>query len=405
MSARRIVLVVTDFPSPSETFILRKAVGLIGAGVDVHVACTRSRASDLNRLPAEERKALAGRVAAAWPRRPRALALACLPLAAGGCLLRNPAGTIRYLRRSWKERDWRSVSDLYRDAAIVRLAPSVIHFEFAALAAERPTIARHLGCRMTTSLRGYDMAHTGLDAPDHYAEVWSAVDAVHVLGDHLRRLAARRGLPASKPVYSIPPALSVTGPGHGDRATEGSAPVRLLSVGRAHWTKGYEYALLAARELARRGIDFRYRIVGGGPEIEALHLARHQLDLQDRLEILGMLRPDEVVEELAATDIFVHASVTEGFGNSVLEAQAMGVPVVTSDAGGLRENVEAGCTGIVVPRRDPGALADAIEALAGDPGKRRAMGRQGRERAASRFALDDQIAAFDAMYSEVLAAS
>jgi colanic acid/amylovoran biosynthesis glycosyltransferase len=94
--------------------------------------------------------------------------------------------------------------------------------------------------------------------------------------------------------------------------------------------------------------------------------------------------------------------VSEGFCNAVLEAQAMGLPVVCTDADGLPENVEDGVTGLVAPRRNPKALSDALAALAADPDRRARMGSAGRARVASRFRLEEQIDAFSRLYESVL---
>ena len=74
-----------------------------------------------------------------------------------------------------------------------------------------------------------------------------------------------------------------------------------------------------------------------------------------------------VLGELRAADVLLHPAVSEGFGNAVMEAQAVEVPVVCTDADGLRENVVDGVTGLVVPRRDASALAAALERLAARP--------------------------------------
>jgi hypothetical protein len=94
--------------------------------------------------------------------------------------------------------------------------------------------------------------------------------------------------------------------------------------------------------------------------------------------------------------------VTEAFGVAVAEGQAMGLPVVCSDAGGLPENVADGVTGFVVPRRDPFALADGIARLAADPHLRRAMGLAARQRAESALSLARQLDCFEALYRQVL---
>jgi glycosyltransferase involved in cell wall biosynthesis len=94
--------------------------------------------------------------------------------------------------------------------------------------------------------------------------------------------------------------------------------------------------------------------------------------------------------------------VSEGFGNAVIEAQAMRLPVVCTDADGLAENVVHGETGIVVHRREPRQLSDALARLAVEPDLRQRMGAAGRARALSRFRIADQIAAFSALYERVV---
>jgi colanic acid/amylovoran biosynthesis glycosyltransferase len=101
--------------------------------------------------------------------------------------------------------------------------------------------------------------------------------------------------------------------------------------------------------------------------------------------------------------VVLHSAVSEGFGNVVVEAQAHGVPVVCTDAGGLPENVEHEVTGIVVPRRDPTAMADAVARLAADGDLRAAMGSAGRARVEVRFRLEDQLDAWERFYDEAVA--
>ena len=100
-------------------------------------------------------------------------------------------------------------------------------------------------------------------------------------------------------------------------------------------------------------------------------------------------------------DVFLHSAVSEGFCNAVMEAQAMELPVVCTDADGLPENVADGETGFVVSRRDPAALAEKLEALSRDPALRRRMGKAGRKRALEKFRLSDQLDRFESFYRQV----
>jgi glycosyltransferase involved in cell wall biosynthesis len=91
-----------------------------------------------------------------------------------------------------------------------------------------------------------------------------------------------------------------------------------------------------------------------------------------------MLEGEALAAAYASADAFVFPSDTDTFGNVVLEAQASGLPVIVSDAGGPRENVEPGVTGMVIPAGDRGALVEAMGALAADGELRRRMGAAGR---------------------------
>lgn len=399
----RLVLVVPRFPKLSETFIVNKFVGLVDAGWDVHVVCADEGAwGDFPQLAA--RPELRRRVHRQWPHASAwRAALLFLP-ALLVTLLRAPRATLRYWRVAGPLFGPATAKRFYADAALIALRPDILHYEFGALAVGQTYLKQALAGHLSVSFRGYDLNYAGLDDPHYYDALWRAVDAVHVLGGDLWRRALRRGCPAGTPHALIPPAIDSrlfhpAGPAGDDTAAR---PLRILSVGRLEWKKGYEYGLEAVRRLMAGGAPVVYRIVGEGGYGEALHFARRQMGLEDVVEFVGRQSPAEVVAQMGWADVFLHPSVSEGFCNAALEAQAMQLPVVATDADGLPENIEDGRTGFVVPRRDPAALADCLAALAADPALRQAMGRAGRERVETCFSLSRQIAAFDRFYREVV---
>ena len=177
--------------------------------------------------------------------------------------------------------------------------------------------------------------------------------------------------------------------------------MRLLSVGRLEWKKGYEFALEAVQRVRQAGIEVDYRIVGDGSYFEAVAFARHQLGLTEVAALCGAMDREGVRREMERADVFVHAAVSEGFCNAVLEAQAMELPVVCSDAGGLPDNVVHGETGFVTRRRHAKEMAERIVELARDAELRQRMGQAGRKRVETRFRLEDQIRAFEEFYRRV----
>lgn len=404
--SRRIALMVPAFPRVSETFVVSKFLGLLEKGWDVHVVCDRSDDAEWARFPQLAAfPALRDRVHVCWPHRPRWKAALLAPLALLVCLFTAPARTVAYLVRGRRRFGFGVVRRLYLDAELIRSRCDLVHFEFGTLAAERMDLEELLGCPIVVSFRGYDLNYVGLEQPDFYAEVWRRASALHLLGEDLWRRAVRRGCPPDKPHALIPPAIDAGffDPAGSEPAGTAGAPLRILSVGRLEWKKGYEDALVAVRKLVNRGVDCQYRILGDGDFLGALAFARHQLGLGDRVTFVGAGSRDLVRAEMQGADILLHSAVSEGFCNAVLEAQAMKLPVVCTDADGLPENVENGVTGLVVARRDAKALADALAELAADPDRRRRMGEAGRKRVASRFRLEDQVGAFSELYRGVLA--
>ena len=398
----RVVLLVPSFPKLSETFIVSKFLGLLERGWDVYVVCGESRRSEWEHFPELRQHAQARqRVRVSWPHRPRWLAVGLAPIAAVRSLGRNPAGLVRYLYRGFRRLGLDVLRRSYLDAELLQLRPDVIHFEFGALAVERMYLKELLGCRVVVSFRGYDLNVSGLEQPDYYNDVWANADAIHVLSEALRRRAGERGCPANQRITKIPPAvdlpeLAYTTLVH--RELQPGSPVWILSVGRFTWEKGLEYGLQAVGELVKSGVEFQYRMVGEGRELDAVTFIKHHVDQAIRILQVGTLPPERIREELQRADVFLHPAVSEGFCNAVLEAQAMGVPVVCTDAGALPENVIDGVTGFVVPRRDPRALAEKLALLARDPALRKRMGEAGRQRVREHFRIEDQIGKFESLY-------
>jgi glycosyltransferase involved in cell wall biosynthesis len=108
---------------------------------------------------------------------------------------------------------------------------------------------------------------------------------------------------------------------------------------------------------------------------------------------------------LSAIDVFALTSVpnSEGMPTAILEAMALGIPVVATDVGSVRELVEDGVTGVVVPAREPTAIAAATATLLDDSERRERIGAAARERAATRFALDRLVELHAEAYRKALA--
>jgi glycosyltransferase involved in cell wall biosynthesis len=159
-----------------------------------------------------------------------------------------------------------------------------------------------------------------------------------------------------------------------------NAPV-VLSVARMYPRKRLSDLLHAAAILRARVPGIQVRIVGRGPEWEAVSRLHAALGLGDSVVLLGDLTREGLAEEYVNASVFCLPSVQEGFGIVFLEAMAAELPVVACRIAAVPEVVLDATTGLLVGPRDPGALAEALERLILDPALARRLGQEGRRRA------------------------
>jgi phosphatidylinositol alpha-1,6-mannosyltransferase len=139
--------------------------------------------------------------------------------------------------------------------------------------------------------------------------------------------------------------------------------------------------LIEASVLLRSEVpEARVRIVGKGPEWEAVTALHARLGVGETVALLGNVSREQLADEYVNATIFCLPSVQEGFGIVFLEAMAAGLPVVACRAAAVPEVVEDGATGVLVPPRDPAALAAALIELLASQERRRVLGEAGRRR-------------------------
>lgn len=167
-------------------------------------------------------------------------------------------------------------------------------------------------------------------------------------------------------------------------------PVRVLLAARMLRQKGVVEFVEAARRLRSEGVDALFLLAGGSDPTNPTSIETEQLRAwgrEDGIEWLGRVSHDRIPATMRSVDVVCLPSYREGAAKVLLEAAASGRAIVTTDVPGCREAVEPGQSGLLVPRRDPDALAEALGGLIRDPGLRRRMGRRGRELAVERFSV------------------
>ncbi|MBE6481634.1 MAG: glycosyltransferase family 4 protein [Actinomyces ruminicola] len=191
------------------------------------------------------------------------------------------------------------------------------------------------------------------------------------------------------------------------RERETDAPFRIAMVGRLSPRKGVDVLLEAVALLRDHGVNASLEVAGSifpGYEWYEAELRQRAAapDLAGRVDFLGYVHPTWPV--LDGADAVVVPSRQEPFGNTAVEAMHAARPLVASSVQGLKEVVDDGVTGLLVPPDDPRALADALGRLAADPALAARLARQGAEAAQQRFSVQGYRAAMCAVVGDLLAA-
>ena len=185
------------------------------------------------------------------------------------------------------------------------------------------------------------------------------------------------------------------------KAALGIPPEKIVigTVGRLTAVKGQDVLIRAASELIRRGHDLFLILLGEGELRQKLEQLTLDLGITENVRFLGW-RPD-VAGVMAAFDIFCLPSLNEGMGKVLVEAMALGKPIVASEVGGIKDIVLHGENGVLVPVGDVAAWVDAITRLGSDPKECRRMGDAGRM-IAPRYSSDEMIKMIDHLYGKLL---
>jgi glycosyltransferase involved in cell wall biosynthesis len=177
----------------------------------------------------------------------------------------------------------------------------------------------------------------------------------------------------------------------------------LVCVGRLSPEKGQAGLLEAFAELRNRHPDLELRLVGDGPDRQALETLAADLGVSDGARFLGRMTETDAMAEIARSDIFVLPSFMEGLPIVLMEAMALGVPVVASNVAGIPELVEAGTGGLLFTPSRWDELARCIEGLLSDKALRNSIAEQGKRKVADEFDVQRSARMMTALFDEASA--
>lgn len=370
----KVLYFTSLFPCWSETFIVREIDELIRLGVDVRIVSLKR---PVEKMVQSDAAALLDRVV--YPLR----GVHAVAQALGACL-RHPwrelsalAGIVRGLWRHpmalgktlvvW----WRTLALL---PTLRGLAPDHLHAHWATYPSTSAMLAsRRLGKPYSFTAHAHDIF-----LEDHLLadKMRTAAFAVTISEFNRRYLADKVSPLALQCMHIVHCGVR---PADFEFAPGGRQPGLILAVGRLDEIKGFRHLVDACELLARHKVPFQCHVIGEGPLRLALQSRIDAAGLSDRVTLLGALKQEEVMAYLARAGVFALPSVVTARGDrdgipvALMEAMAVGLPVVSTRVSGIPELVEHGSSGLLAEPGDAKELAQCIERLIADPASARKM--------------------------------
>jgi glycosyltransferase involved in cell wall biosynthesis len=236
-----------------------------------------------------------------------------------------------------------------------------------------------------------------------YRLMSSVPDRVFAVSEQVRRHCIEvDGIDSSR-VLTIYNGLDLSDWDSITQSAKRSGEPMITTVGNIRRVKGHDIFIRSAAEVLSQFPDATFSIAGEVLEPDyfaELQAIVVELNLSDRLHFVGGIT--NLREHLAAADIFVLPSRSEGFSNAIVEAMAASLPVIATGVGGNAEAVQDGVSGIIVPSEDVAALSAAILQLLSDPWKAKEMGLEGKRLASERFTTDAMMKQITSAYFSLL---
>ncbi|MFC4739544.1 glycosyltransferase family 4 protein [Flavobacterium ponti] len=180
-----------------------------------------------------------------------------------------------------------------------------------------------------------------------------------------------------------------------------NSELKILSIGRSHWLKGYSYALDAFSILKEEDFNFQYKIIGIDNDEELL-FQRNQLHLEEEVIFQKNVSFEKIIAVIYESDIVLLPSLEEGIANVVLEAMALGTLIISTECGGMTEIIKHNENGFIVPIRDSKAIAETIKRV-NQLGleKYNAIGFNARKAIENQHGKDKMIHDFEVFYDKI----
>lgn len=285
--------------------------------------------------------------------------------------------------------------------------PDLIHFAYTSipvLSLEALVCLRKSGVKLIVSCRGHSenvRPYLNTERYHKLKELFSLVDKVHCVAYEMEsRMITDFGLDKAKSFVNEP-AIDLNRFKFKAKTTLTNTLV-LITNGRLVSLKGYIFSLLAVKQLISDGVKLEYRIIGSGAEEDNILFYINRLNLTNHVRLLGAIEPSEVAKEVSNADIYIACTLNEGLSNAVIEAMAVGTPVITTNVNGMPELVDDGINGIVVNAFSDIDIYKGVKRLINDSYLYRRFSIEGRKKVEEKFDIRRQNKIFIEEYVHLL---
>ncbi len=255
---------------------------------------------------------------------------------------------------------------LSRLVPVILHKPNIFHIQWAKDIKQWVFLKDKFGVKLLLSLRGAHINYSPIadvELANTYKALFPKVDRFHAVSKAIAIEAQKYQADKEKIEVIHSPIAKTTFDAFRVFEKSNTNCFRMVSIGRFHWKKGYSYAIDAVKLLKEQGVQVHYTIIASNAISEDIVFQIHQLGLENEITILEGMPQDVLFKKVQRFDAVILPSLEEGIANVILEAMALGVPVISTDCGGMTEVVIPNKTGWLVPVRDPESIAKAVQEL------------------------------------------
>ena len=367
----KIAFIVSQFPVISETFILSQITGLLDRGHEVDIFADSQEICSKIHADVEKYNLLKhvyyrnmpinkffrflkgmGLIIANFHKKPKTLLKSLNILALG----RNAA----------------TLSMLYSVIPFLDKGPyDIVHCHFGPNG-NLGVLLKDVGAiegKIIATFHGYDAtSYPRICGKSIYKNLFRRIDLITVNSYFIKNKVMELGCNENK-IIKLPVGLNTSEFFFKEKSFKAGDEIRILTVARLVEQKGVEYSIKAVAKILKKYPNVKYHIVGDGPLNVQLYELIKQMDIEDKVRLLGWKTQNEIRQLYSMSHIFILPSITstkgdqEGQGLVIQEAQSMGLPIISTLLGGIPESIIEGKSGFLAPEKDIDALAERLEYL------------------------------------------